>query len=949
MAGLEDGERLPTPGKVKPEGNLQEGYDAGGFKSSRMGLMEHQGSGRDPYPSGVKEEGGGAGAGRVRGNWGPPLNKRWSEVPDQSEGTLRLLGRRATQMVVNRFMLEPLVRPREREKGKQYTMETRWYDRAPDQHVAAVHSHRLYEHSVAQLASKPYSTSKEEAYKLVLAGSERAKDPFQPQEGPSPQLAVCGSWWAGKESVRADCKRTAEDMPSMRVGDLNDGSSRPAKYAKGSREENARGGEWGRYGAMGDRRESLPPLGHEGPGVHGNNESSTSEPSPSGASRGAGGGGLNNTQRHHSSALAPTVRESSVDRQTQDMELCNDPGPGPSGLRHHPAGKPGYGGRVADGGGGGVAGHSWQGGELGAKDRASPSFDRMNPKQKQRGSSYGDRSRDQTQAPLKGMDIRKGGGRVGQNYTGTRDGGGHDNKPYGSVGGAHVGRGDRRDTQPVDTGNRSDSRPMSASSLPAQGARGQLRLPAKAGKKKSTRRRMESLEGERGASPSESPEEEDPPNTKRLGPANGLEEFAASFPSRLCSRQAITTLQDDGKKFKRLGDKTRDANNYKWTPSALTMYLHGILKFLEAAHGYEQLPDRDSGTCICNKLLLSLHSILATFLEAAHGYEQLPDRDSGTRNCCKLLLSLHSILATVQNQSDSLLRLANCIDEPKASYTSPEQAEADREKHQEQRITLEAIRLLRVHEQVRTKWLVLNTETLQQALTTLESGANKQPGGTAAAAAATAANAPTRLVGDNTDGAPRGPQAPAGDSASSTLDAANAQEVSSWTSNLEQVASAMIKDSKAGDLWQKAVTSAMIEYSKAGDLWQKAAEEGQNYNKLVASAMIKDSKAGDLWQIAVEEVASAMIEYSKAGDLWQKAAEEGQNFNKLVAERQKEVERGSGLPPCERGRGMDQNAYLVTAAQIEAMGYEAGVWDLMGTVHVARKVLESITNLPGCV
>jgi hypothetical protein len=35
----------------------------------------------------------------------------------------------------------------------------------------------------------------------------------------------------------------------------------------------------------------------------------------------------------------------------------------------------------------------------------------------------------------------------------------------------------------------------------------------------------------------------------------------------------------------------------------------------------------------------------------------------------------------------------------------------------------------------------------------------------------------------------------------------------------------------------------------------------------------------------------------------------------------------------------------VTAAQIEAMGYEAGVWDLLGTVHVARKALASITNL----
>ena len=35
----------------------------------------------------------------------------------------------------------------------------------------------------------------------------------------------------------------------------------------------------------------------------------------------------------------------------------------------------------------------------------------------------------------------------------------------------------------------------------------------------------------------------------------------------------------------------------------------------------------------------------------------------------------------------------------------------------------------------------------------------------------------------------------------------------------------------------------------------------------------------------------------------------------------------------------------MAAAQIKAMGYEAGVWDLLGTVHVARKALESITNL----
>jgi hypothetical protein len=36
----------------------------------------------------------------------------------------------------------------------------------------------------------------------------------------------------------------------------------------------------------------------------------------------------------------------------------------------------------------------------------------------------------------------------------------------------------------------------------------------------------------------------------------------------------------------------------------------------------------------------------------------------------------------------------------------------------------------------------------------------------------------------------------------------------------------------------------------------------------------------------------------------------------------------------------------VAAAQIQALGYEAGVWDLLGTVTVGRRALDVIAQLP---
>ena len=48
-------------------------------------------------------------------------------------------------------------------------------------------------------------------------------------------------------------------------------------------------------------------------------------------------------------------------------------------------------------------------------------------------------------------------------------------------------------------------------------------------------------------------------------------------------------------------------------------------------------------------------------------------------------------------------------------------------------------------------------------------------------------------------------------------------------------------------------------------------------------------------------------------------------------------------------REAQQRALRGVAAQLQALGYEAGVWDLMGAVQVARRALDALTSIIAAV
>ena len=52
-------------------------------------------------------------------------------------------------------------------------------------------------------------------------------------------------------------------------------------------------------------------------------------------------------------------------------------------------------------------------------------------------------------------------------------------------------------------------------------------------------------------------------------------------------------------------------------------------------------------------------------------------------------------------------------------------------------------------------------------------------------------------------------------------------------------------------------------------------------------------------------------------------------------------------PNNENGtaRSAHERALQGVAAQLQALGYEAGVWDLMGTVQIARRALDALTSI----
>ncbi|GLI63612.1 hypothetical protein VaNZ11_006623 [Volvox africanus] len=78
---------------------------------------------------------------------------------------------------------------------------------------------------------------------------------------------------------------------------------------------------------------------------------------------------------------------------------------------------------------------------------------------------------------------------------------------------------------------------------------------------------------------------------------------------------------------------------------------------------------------------------------------------------------------------------------------------------------------------------------------------------------------------------------------------------------------------------------------------------------------------------SIQQMAEGVQNIAAAADAWRRAANEGRAFNHAVS--------APGVDP----------AAVVAAARIGALGYEGGAWDLMGSVNLARKALDSITGM----
>ncbi len=70
-----------------------------------------------------------------------------------------------------------------------------------------------------------------------------------------------------------------------------------------------------------------------------------------------------------------------------------------------------------------------------------------------------------------------------------------------------------------------------------------------------------------------------------------------------------------------------------------------------------------------------------------------------------------------------------------------------------------------------------------------------------------------------------------------------------------------------------------------------------------------------------------MQNFALVADSWRRAAQEGRQLHAAVC-----------------ARGADPTA-VVAAARIMSLGYEGGVWDILGSVNLARKALDSITGM----
>ncbi len=97
------------------------------------------------------------------------------------------------------------------------------------------------------------------------------------------------------------------------------------------------------------------------------------------------------------------------------------------------------------------------------------------------------------------------------------------------------------------------------------------------------------------------------------------------------------------------------------------------------------------------------------------------------------------------------------------------------------------------------------------------------------------------------------------------------------------------------------------------------------------------------WASSLQTLSSCMRQYAHVGQLWQAASSGARAMYKEASALAAGAEGDAAAPPPPAWARVAHTA----AAQIISLGYEWGVWDLLGSIMVARRVLESVAHLPG--
>lgn len=276
-----------------------------------------------------------------------------------------------------------------------------------------------------------------------------------------------------------------------------------------------------------------------------------------------------------------------------------------------------------------------------------------------------------------------------------------------------------------------------------------------------------------------------------------------------------------------------------------------------------------------------------------------------------MLTETANLLQTVCVQADILRKasLLSCLAEDDAAPDTSLTGNAQKPTPPHPRLTLDAIRLLalKLSAVCLTKWVTLNAEGLSRAMQVLEPaaahgsglgmGGGGQRSGPASVTTATTAAAATVQPSSRSAARPAGERHEGGGSTDGLLTACLPPTLSSSIIAPLAVGSDGKQPSPAAD-------------SASSTLEAACGPSGSN--------MIG----------ALSTISECLSNYGKASDLWGMIATTGGAFVSAAAE--------SGDVAC-----------CLTAARLQSMGYEGGVWDLMGTAHIARKALESIHSMPG--